>query len=106
MDTGEIMNDDSTSRRLKYVEDNIKQDFDVLKGYEDALRYEIDPRLITKYNREIQRQRESLARYWEELEKLKKQAASAEIQNKIQNAADLLQQNEAKLDVVQTLLKI
>ncbi len=91
------MNDDVTGRRLKDVEDNIKQDFDVLKGYEDALRYEIEPRLITKYNREIERQRESLAHNQKELDELKKHISLPEIQK----VADLLKQQETKLDAIQ-----
>src|SRR5450759_5773484 len=91
---------DETGKRLKDVEDNIKLDLDVLKDYEDALRYEMDPRRIMKYNREIQRQRESLARYSKEYEELKRQAAPAQIQK----VADLLQQQETKLGMIQELV--
>ncbi len=94
------MNEDVTERRLKDVEDNIKQDFDVLKRYEDELRSETDPRKMAKYEREIKRQRESLTRNQQEYDKWKKQAAPTQIQN----LADLLLQKETKLDAFQKLL--
>ncbi len=47
--------------RAQQLADNIRQDLDLLKGYEDELRYATEPRLIAKYRREIERQRESLA---------------------------------------------
>ena len=93
------MIDDLTGRRLEDVEDNIGKDLKLLKDYEDELRYETDPRKMTKYEREIERQRKSLAQYWNEYEGLKNQAAPAQIQN----VADLLHQKEAKLDAVQNL---
>lgn len=47
--------------------------------------------MIAKYQLDIERQRESLARYWKEFEE-------------IQDVADLLQQQETKLDGIQNLL--
>jgi len=93
------MNDDLTSMRLEDVKNNIEQDLKLHKDYEDELRYETDPRKITKYEREIERQRKSLAQYQKEYKDLKNQAAPAQIQN----VADLLQQKEAKLDAIQNL---
>ena len=48
--------------RIQQLADNIYQDLKLLKEYEDELRYTSEPRLKGKYEREIQRQRESLAR--------------------------------------------
>ena len=47
--------------RIQQLADNIHQDLKLLKEYEDELRFTSDPRLKGKYEREIQRQRESLA---------------------------------------------
>jgi hypothetical protein len=47
--------------RIQQLADNIHQDLKLLKEYEDELRYTSEPRLKGKYEREIQRQRESLA---------------------------------------------
>ena len=50
-------------KRLEDLEDNIKQDLELLKEYDDELRYTTDPRLKARYRREIVRQEESVARY-------------------------------------------
>lgn len=47
--------------RIQQLADNIYQDLKLLKEYEDELRYTSEPRRKGKYEREIQRQRESLA---------------------------------------------
>lgn len=47
--------------RIQQLADNIRQDLDLLKGFEDELRYETNPRLMAKYRRDIERQRNSLA---------------------------------------------
>ncbi len=62
--------------RIQQLEDNIRQDLDLLKSYEDELRYETDPSLREKYRRRIERQRESLNRYQQEYGELQKQAAT------------------------------
>jgi len=94
------MNKDSTERRLKALEDSIRQDQDLLKSYEDELRYETDPRRLARCRREVERQRESLAQYQQEYDELKKQATPAEVQN----VTDLLQQQDVKLDEIRKLL--
>jgi hypothetical protein len=96
------MTDDPTDKRLEDIEDNIRHDLDLLKEYEDELRYEIDPRKIMKYEREIERQRNSLVLDWKEYVDLKNQAAPSQIEK----VADLLQQKEAKLDAVQNLINM
>nr|QNO48203.1 hypothetical protein PGANABGL_00017 [Methanosarcinales archaeon ANME-2c ERB4] len=94
------MNKDLIGERLKALEDGIRQDQDLLKSYEDELRDERDPRLIGKYRRDIERQHESLKHYWKEYDELKEQATPAEMQN----VADLLQQQDMKLDEIRKLL--
>ena len=58
--------------RMQHLADNIRQDLDLLKGFEDHLRYATDPRIIAKYQRDIERQRESLARSQQEYDEVVK----------------------------------
>lgn len=60
--------------RAQQLADNIRQDFELLKGFEDELRYETDPRRMAKYKREIERQRESLACNQREYDEITKSA--------------------------------
>jgi len=94
------MNKDSIEERLKDLENNIRQDQDLLKSYEDELRGETDPRRLARYRREIERQHKSLAQYQQEYDELKEHATPAEIQN----VTDLLQQQDMKLDEIRKLL--
>ncbi|MDJ0800606.1 MAG: GUN4 domain-containing protein [Calothrix sp. MO_167.B12] len=57
-------------KRLQDLQDNIAKDEKLLKDFEDALRYEKDPRVIAGYRREIERQRESITRYESEMREL------------------------------------
>jgi hypothetical protein len=94
------MNKDPIEKRLKDLEDNIRQDQDLLKSYEDELRDERDPRLIEKYRRDIERQHESLEHYWQEYDELQEQVPPEEMQN----VTDLLQQQDLKLEDIRKLL--
>jgi tetratricopeptide (TPR) repeat protein len=94
------MNEDITEKRVKDLEDNIHQDLDLLKEYEDELRYETDPRHKGKYRREIERQHESLTHNQKEYDKLRRQMTPEELQK----VTDLLQQKDAKLDEIWKLL--
>ena len=88
-----------TERRLQDLADNIRQDMNLLKAYEDELRYETDPRRLEGYRREIERQRGSLSSYQQEYDELQKQVTgvpSAEMED----TANLLRQMDAKLDDV------
>ena len=96
------MNEDITEKRVKDLEDNIHQDLDLLKEYEDELRYETDPRHKGKYRREIERQHESLTRNQKEYDELRRQMTPEELQN----VTDLLQQKDAKLDEIRKLLPL
>ena len=57
--------------RVQQLADNIRQDLDLLKGFEDEKRYETNPRLIAKYQRNIDRQRETLALNQREYDEIK-----------------------------------
>ena len=93
-----------TELRLEQLADNIRQDLNLLKAYEDELRYERDPRRLAGYRREIERQRESLTRYQQEYDELQKQV-TGEPPAKMVDTADLLPQMDAKLDNVQRRLE-
>jgi hypothetical protein len=84
-----------TERRLQDLADNIRQDMNLLKAYEDELRYETDPRRLAGYRREIERQRESVTRYQQEYDELQKQV-TGEPPAKMVDTADLLREMEAK----------
>ncbi len=62
--------------RAQQLADNIRQDLDLLKGFEDEMRYETNPRLIARYRRDIGRQRESLALNQQEYDGIMKSAQS------------------------------
>ncbi|NQE52763.1 hypothetical protein C5S29_04150, partial [ANME-1 cluster archaeon GoMg3.2] len=94
------MNEDFNRKRLNDLEDNIRQDLKLLKEYEDKERYETDPRRMARYRREIEQQHESLTRYQQEYDELRKQMTPEELQN----VTDLLQQKDAKLDELRKLL--
>ena len=64
--------------RTQQLEDNIRQDLELLKGYEDELRYETDPSLRGKYRRKIEQLRESLAHNQQEYDELQKQVATVQ----------------------------
>src|SRR5690606_33899207 len=53
--------------RLQQLQDNIQQDLELLKDYEDALRYEDDPRRLARYRRAIAELKTSAANYKEEI---------------------------------------
>jgi septal ring factor EnvC (AmiA/AmiB activator) len=94
-----------TERRIQQLADNIRQDLDLLKAYEDKLRYETDLRRLEGYRREIERQRESLTRYQQEYDELQKQV-TGEPSAEMVDTADLLRQMDAKLDNIQRGQKV
>ncbi len=82
------------SPRLEHLADNIEQDLALLKEYEDALRYEDDPRRRARYRREIEGLRKSAAAYQVEYDELQAQVSgkpSAAVQ---EIGAQLQQMNE------------
>ncbi len=83
--------------RLQHLEENIRQDQDLLKAYQDALRYEDDPRRQAKYSREIDKLRESANSYQKEYDELREQI-TGEPNVKMQNVAIQLQQINTKID--------
>ena len=88
-----------TEQRIKQLADNIRQDLNLLKKYEDLSRYETDPRRLESYRREIERQCESLTRYQREYDELQKQV-TGEPPAGMGDTADLLRLMDAKVDNV------
>lgn len=69
----------------------------LLKEYEDKLRYEDDPRRRARYRRKIERLRKSAAQYQQEYDELRMQA-SDESPTKVGDIAEQLEQMDSKLD--------
>src|SRR4028119_1901010 len=91
------MEQSNLTRRLKDLEDNIKQDSALLKDYEDELRGEDDPRRKSKYNRAIEQLRESVNRHQQEYDQLDQQI-TGEPTVRMQSVATELQQVNNRLD--------
>ncbi|MGB7056342.1 MAG: hypothetical protein WBD58_01425 [Geitlerinemataceae cyanobacterium] len=83
--------------RVNHLKDNIQQDQNLLKEYEDTLRYEDDPRRKAKYNREIDQLKESANCYQQEYNELLAQITGEETVQ-MQNVAIQLQQMNSRLD--------
>jgi hypothetical protein len=90
------MEPSNLTQRLKDLEDNIKQDFALLKDYEDTLRDEDDPRRKGKYNRAIEQLRESANRYQQEYDQLHQQIIGEQTVQ-MQSVAIQLQQMNSRL---------
>jgi hypothetical protein len=92
--------------RLIDLEDHVKQDLELLKKYEDALRYEDDPRRSTRYQNEINKLKTSSDRYsreYQELQPLLKQQPYLEIDSLI-NQLDIIQDGINKLRMGQRII--
>jgi hypothetical protein len=64
------MMEDQFKRRLIDLEDHINKDLELLKQYEDVLRYEDDPRRSAKCQNEIGKLKASADRYGQEYKSL------------------------------------
>ncbi len=87
------------SQRLQDLADNIAQDQELLKDYEDELRYTNNPRDRTNYRREIERQRESVAKYQQEYEKLNQELKGSQ-SVQMQTVKSQLQQMDDKINIL------
>lgn len=90
-----------TNQRLQDLENNITKDEELLNDFEDALRYETNPRVIGGYRQQIERQKESITRYKYEMKELQQELAgkpSAQIQ--LQNVDNQLQQMDNKINIL------
>ena len=88
-------------KRLQDLADNIAKDMELLKEFEEALRYEDNPRRIAGYHRDIERQQESVTKYQQEFDKLQQQLKSSpSARMQVQKVGSLLQQMDGKLNVL------
>lgn len=85
--------------RLQHLADNIRQDLALLKDYEDALRYEDDPRRRARYRQEIEQLRMSAAEYQREYSELRAEVIGTPPQE-LQDVATQLQVMDTKLDAL------
>ena len=53
-------------KRSQNLADNLAEDLELLKEFEDELRYETNPRRRGKYRKEIERQQQAIATYKQE----------------------------------------
>jgi hypothetical protein len=88
-------------RRLQDLRDNITQDLKLLKEYEDALRYEDEPRRRARYNREIDQLRQSARRYHEEYTDYTSRSDNKRPSDLVEIGTKL-QQMDSKLDILLT----
>ena len=86
-------------QRLKDLENNIKQDLELLKDYDDELRYTTDPRIKARYRREIVRQEESVTRYKKEYTELRQEWVGTQ-SSQMQEVSIQLRQMDTKLNIL------
>jgi hypothetical protein len=100
------MMEDQFKRRLIDLEDHINKDLELSKQYEDALRYEYDPRRSAKYQDEIGKLKASADRYRQEYESLQvslnKQSYPEE--SSLKNQLNTIQEGITKLQVGQRVI--
>lgn len=98
--------EDQFKRRLIDLEDHINKDLELSKQYEDALRYEDDPRRSAKYQNEIGKLKASADQYGQEYESLQlsfNQQSYPE-ESSLKNQLNTIQEGIAKLQVGQRVI--
>lgn len=88
----------SLEQRLNDLTDHLARDLELLKEYEDTLRYEDEPRRKARYRQAIEQLRESYRRYQVEYEQLNQQVSAGAA--RVRSVAQQLQQMDQKLDLV------
>ena len=86
-------------RRLDDLSDNIDKDLDLKKRYEDALRFENDPKLCAKYENEIQKLNASALSHQSDYEALEKQLSGGSF-SRPPNATAEMNDVDKKLDAL------
>ncbi len=99
------MNDQSINLRLQQLDEHLSKDLGLLKEIEDELRVEDHPIHRARYQRDIERLRESAAKYQREAVELKAQSESS-MTTPRSESAEIQQQVEAKLDVLLTGINV
>ncbi len=90
--------DQFNKRRLDDLDDNLQQTQRLLKSYEDALLYEINPRLQMGYQREIEKLKEKIAEYQREYTDLLRTIATPELTGQLADVGKQLEALDAKMD--------
>jgi hypothetical protein len=89
--------------RIKHLQDNVNQDYKLLKDYEDARRLEDDPRRRAKYQKDIEQLRESADSYQREYEELRRQTTAEpsidrqKIESQLQEIKSMLAELQSEL---------
>lgn len=96
---------DFDEKRLQDLKDNIVQEQELLKKYEDLLREERDPPTKEKYSRGIENSKESLAKYKREYAELE-QHLNLRIAINSDNKSSSSQRNQLSLQDRQSLFKL
>ena len=65
-----MASNDLNQQRLIDIEDNLTKERELLKQFEDAYRYETDPRIQAKYKKDIERQKQAINQYQQEYQEL------------------------------------
>lgn len=86
-------------QRLQDLEEHIATEQELLKEFEDVLRYETNPRIKAGYRRDIERQKESVASYRQEYNELQ-QELTGQPSTQMQQVGHQLQQMDAKLNIL------
>ena len=86
-------------QRLQDLEDNIAKDQELLKDFEDELRYETHPKIRGRYNRDIEQLRKSVSNYRQEYNELK-QELTGQFSAQMQEMGKQLQQMDVKLNIL------
>ncbi|MBE9034769.1 hypothetical protein [aff. Roholtiella sp. LEGE 12411] len=87
-------------QRFQDLANNIEQDFKLLKEFEDALRYETNPRVKAAYRHDIKQLRESAILYQQEYDELQEIITTDESVTNIQSLEIQLHQIDTKLDIL------
>lgn len=95
-----MMRDEQIHERLSVLESHIDRDRMLLEEYEDISHCEDDPRRLARYEREIKRQHESIARYQKEYDDLQSKVMG-DPPAEMQKVGVLLDNMNSKLDNLQ-----
>ncbi len=88
------------NQRLNDLENNINKDMELLNEFEEALRYETNPRIKAGYRKDIERQQESMTKYQQEYDKLKTQLNNHEFSTQVNHVGNKLEQMDSKLNLL------
>lgn len=84
-------------QRLKDLESNIVRERELLKQFEEALSYATDPRIVGKYQKDIERQKQAVANYKQEYDFLKRKLTNATSATKLPESMDNSQKDYKQL---------